>query len=169
MLLMRPKPCNPAGCHHGRMYGHRARIGYTSPPRLTEVFCRDFYRVMPDGVSLVITTLAIREMSQAELEESLELARGVAGEMARAGVDVVVLGGVPINLTAAGPAGVEALMRETSQACNVPVTSSLSAQMKGLTALGASRLAVVQPTHCTFRVRTGLWWRTSKHSSRSLG
>jgi maleate isomerase len=127
------------------VYGHRARIGYTSPPRLTEVFCRDFYRVMPDGVSLVITTLAIREMSQAELDESLELARGVAREMARAGVDVVVLGGVPINLTAAGPGGVEALMQETSDACAVKVTSSLSAQMKALEALGASRLAVVQP------------------------
>jgi maleate cis-trans isomerase len=127
------------------MYGHRARIGYTSPPRLTEVFCRDFYRVMPDGVSLVITTLAIREMNQAELQESLELARGVAREMALAGVDVVVLGGVPINLTAAGPSGVDALMRETREACQVPVTSSLSAQMKALEALGSARLAVVQP------------------------
>jgi maleate isomerase len=127
------------------MYGSRARIGYTSPPRLTEVFCRDFYRVMPEGVSLVITTLAIREMSSAELQQSLDMARDVAGEMARAGVDVVVLGGVPINLTAAGPAGVEVLIHETSQACGVPVTSSLTAQMKALKAVGARRVAVVQP------------------------
>ena len=26
------------------MYGHRARIGYTSPPVLTEVFPYEFYR-----------------------------------------------------------------------------------------------------------------------------
>jgi maleate cis-trans isomerase len=72
------------------MYGSRARVGYTSPPRLTEVFCRDFYRVMPEGVSLVITTLVIREMSEEELQQSLQMARAAALDMAGAGVDVVV-------------------------------------------------------------------------------
>jgi maleate isomerase len=127
------------------MYGSRARIGYTSPPRLTEVFCRDFYRVMPEGVSLVVTTLVIREMSEEELRQSLDMARAAALDMAHAGVDVVVLGGVPINLTAAGPAGVAALNDETSRACGVPVTSSLTAQMNALRAVGAKRVAVVQP------------------------
>ena len=41
------------------MYGHRARIGYTSPPLTTEVFPYEFYRIVPDGVTLVVTTLAI--------------------------------------------------------------------------------------------------------------
>jgi maleate cis-trans isomerase len=127
------------------MYGFRARVGYTSPPRLTEIFCRDFYRVMPEGVSLVITTLVIREMSEEELQQSLQMARAAALDMAGAGVDVVVLGGVPINLTAAGPAGVATLIQETGQVCGVPVTSSLSAQMNALHALGARRVAVVQP------------------------
>jgi maleate cis-trans isomerase len=72
------------------MYGSRARIGYTSPPRLTEVFCRDFYRVMPEGVSLVVTTLVIREMSEEELRQSLDMARAAALDMAHAGVDVTV-------------------------------------------------------------------------------
>ena len=33
-----------------RMYGHRARIGYTSPPLTTEVFPYEFYKVVPEGV-----------------------------------------------------------------------------------------------------------------------
>jgi hypothetical protein len=37
-------------------YGHRARIGYTSPPLTTEVFPYEFYRMAPAGVTLVITT-----------------------------------------------------------------------------------------------------------------
>ena len=39
------------------IYGSRARIGYTSPPLLTEVFAYDFYRLAPPGVTLVLTTL----------------------------------------------------------------------------------------------------------------
>ena len=31
------------------MYGHRARIGYTSPPLTTEVFPYEFYKIVPDG------------------------------------------------------------------------------------------------------------------------
>ena len=127
------------------MYGSRARIGYTSPPMLTEVFARDFYRVMPADVSLVLTTLAILEMNTSEIDQSLKIARSVAKEMARAGVSLVVLGGVPINLSAAGPAGVDNLIDETRQQCGVPVTSSLTAQMKALKALGSKRVAVVQP------------------------
>jgi maleate isomerase len=80
------------------VYGSRARIGYTSPPMLTEVFPRDFYRVVPPGVSLVITTLAVHEFTSSEVSRSLEIARRVATEMGRAGVDLVVVGGVPINL-----------------------------------------------------------------------
>ena len=41
------------------LLGHRARIGYTSPPLTTEVFPYEFYRIVPAGVTLVIATLAI--------------------------------------------------------------------------------------------------------------
>jgi len=37
------------------IYGSRARIGYTSPPLTTEVFPYEFYRIVPDGVTLVVT------------------------------------------------------------------------------------------------------------------
>ena len=80
------------------MYGHRARIGYTSPPLTTEVFPYEFYRIVPDGVTLVITTLAIVERSKEEVDRSYEIGMKAAREMAAAGVDIVVLGGVPINL-----------------------------------------------------------------------
>src|SRR5665647_1215189 len=53
-----------------RMYGHRARIGYTSPPLTTEVFPYEFYKVVPEGVTLVITTLAIVVRSKDEIDTS---------------------------------------------------------------------------------------------------
>jgi hypothetical protein len=40
-----------AGEPDTRMYGHRARIGYTSPPLTTEVFPYEFYKIVPEGVT----------------------------------------------------------------------------------------------------------------------
>src|ERR1700737_3511844 len=43
------------------IYGHRARIGYTCPPLSAEIFPYEFYKLVPDGVTLVITTLTVIE------------------------------------------------------------------------------------------------------------
>src|SRR3981189_1186763 len=80
-------------------YGQRARIGYTSPPLTTEVFPYEFYRMAPAGVTLVITTLAIVVRSKQEVDQSYDISMKAAREMAAAGVDIIVLGGVPINLS----------------------------------------------------------------------
>jgi len=55
----------------GETYGHRARIGYTCPPLSAEVFPYEFYKLVPDGVTLVITTLTVIERSTSEVEGGL--------------------------------------------------------------------------------------------------
>lgn len=126
------------------MYGYRARIGYTSPPMLTEVFPYEFYRMAPPGVTLVVTTLAVVQMTAEELKDSLELSLRAAREMARAGVDLVVLGGTPVNLMR-GFERVEELISATEQECGVPVTTGLTAEVHALRALGARRVAMAHP------------------------
>jgi hypothetical protein len=54
----------------GHVYGYRARIGYTSPPLTTEIFPYEFYKIVPAGVTLVLTTLAIVVRSKEEIERS---------------------------------------------------------------------------------------------------
>lgn len=124
------------------MYGHRARIGYTSPPVLTEVFPYEFYRIAPEGVTLLITTLTVKSATPEELQDSYEISLGAAREMGKAGVDLVVLGGVPINLCR-GVDKVDELIQSTEEACGVPVTTSVTAQLNALQKLGAKRLGVV--------------------------
>src|SRR6266705_595552 len=92
-------------------YGHRARIGYTSPPLTTEVFPYEFYQMVPVGVTLVITTLAIVVRSKSEVDQSYDISMKATREMAAAGVDIVVLGGVPINLSR-GSDNAETMVRE---------------------------------------------------------
>jgi maleate isomerase len=126
------------------VYGHRARIGYTSPPAATEVFPYEFYRIVPDGVTLVVTTLTIVEKNAEEVDRGYEISLRAAREQARAGANIVVFGGVPINVSR-GFENVDSLIRETEAAVGVKVTTSLNSQMAGLKAVGAKNVAVVHP------------------------
>ena len=125
------------------VYGHRARIGYTSPPAATEVFPYEFYLVVPRGVSLAISTLAIVEMNNQEIDRSYEISLRAARDLARARVDLVVLGGLPINRSRGSD--VDGLIREVESTINVPVTTSTTAQMLALQKLGARRVAMGHP------------------------
>lgn len=126
------------------MYGHRARIGYTSPPFLTETFPCEFYRMVPDGVTLVLTTLAIKRLTAEETARSVEVTLEAAREMGRAGVDVVVFGGVPLNLSL-GHDWLAGTMRRMAAEIGVPVTSSVTAQVNALRAVGAEKPVLLHP------------------------
>jgi len=122
-------------------YGHRARIGYTSPPLTTEVFPYEFYRMVPAGVTLVITTLAIVVRSKEEVDQSYETSMRAAREMAAAGVDIIVLGGVPINLSR-GAANAEQMIRDLESELKVKVSTSAAAQARAAKALGCKKVVV---------------------------
>jgi maleate isomerase len=135
-----PTPPEP----RDNIYGHRARIGYTSPPLTTEIFPYEFYRIVPAGVTLVITSLAIVVRSKGEVEQSYDISMKAAREMAAAGVDIVVLGGVPINLSK-GAANAEQMIMDLEAELGIKVSTSASAQARAAKALGCKRVVVAQP------------------------
>lgn len=126
------------------MYGYRARIGYTSPPATTEVFPYEFYAVVPKGVTLVLTTLAVMDVTPEEVARSYDISVRAARDMARVGIDLMVLGGVPINLSR-GFDHVDELIRDTAAAIGVPVTTSITAQLAALRTSGARNVAIAHP------------------------
>src|SRR3981081_4012241 len=126
------------------IYGHRARIGYTSPPLTTEVFPYEFYKIVPAGVTLVITTLAIVVRSKGECDQSYDSSMKAAREMAAAGVDIVVLGGVPINLSK-GYANAEQMIIDLEAELKVKVSTSPAAPGEAGEALGCRKVVVAQP------------------------
>jgi maleate isomerase len=130
------------------MYGYRARIGYTSPPLTTEVFPYEFYKLAPAGVTLVVTSLAIVERSKSEVDQSYDISMKAAREMAAAGVDIVVLGGVPINLSR-GANNAETMIRDLEAELKVKVATSASAQAAAAAALGCRKVVVAQPYQTT--------------------
>lgn len=124
------------------MYGYRARIGYTSPPVVTEVFPYEFYKIVPDGVTLAINTLVVNNATPEELQASYDLSVQVAQKMGKAGVDLIVLGGVPINLCR-GVDKVDDLIKSVEKSAGVPVTTSVTAQLNALRRLGARKIGLV--------------------------
>jgi maleate isomerase len=126
------------------MYGYRARVGYTSPPLTTEVFPFEFYKIVPEGVSLVITSLAIVVRSKEEVDQSYDISMRAAREMAAAGCDIVVLGGVPINLSR-GAVNAQQMTKDLETELGVKVSTSTSAQTAAAKALGCKRVVVAQP------------------------
>src|SRR5256885_16849704 len=122
-----------------KMYAHRARIGYTSPPLTTEVFPYEFYQIVPAGVTLVVTTLAIVVRSKTEVDQSYDISMRAAREMAAAGCDIVVLGGVPINLSR-GTKNAAQMLLDLETELGLKVSTSASAQAKGAKALGCRKV-----------------------------
>jgi maleate isomerase len=126
------------------IYGHRARIGYTCPPLSAEIFPYEFYKLVPAGVTLVLTTLTVVERSKREVDQAYEMSLRAARELAAAGVDMVFLGGVPVNL-ARGGQNAQEMLRTLSAELGVKVSSSVAAQEKAAKALACRRAVVAHP------------------------
>ncbi len=119
------------------IYGHRARVGYTSPPIVTEVFPYEFYKMAPPGVTLVLTTLMVARhtVESGEAEESWNHTLRAAREMAATGVSIIVLGGGPVVYSGGVPRA-EQTMQSLSQELGVLVTDSSTAYRQAARALG---------------------------------
>jgi len=126
------------------MYGYRARIGYTSPPSATEVFPYEFYRMVPRGVTLVVHTLPLVDRTSEEVDRAYDVSLRAAKVMAKAGIDLMVFGGLPINISQ-GYSNVEQLIRDTEKEIGVPVATSVTAQVKALGKLGSKHVGIVHP------------------------
>ena len=123
------------------MYGHRARIGYTSPPAATEVFPYEFYKIVPDGVTLVVNPLPLVDRTSDEVDRAYDVSLNVAHAMARAGVDIFVFGGLPINASR-GFANAAEMAQATEDEIGIPVVTPSKTPDKILTVSGSRRWLV---------------------------
>jgi maleate isomerase len=123
------------------MYGHRVRIGYCSPPFVTEVFAYEFYKMVPDGVSLMITTLEVgNQYTQQAFDGSFDRSLAAAKCMGEAGADVVVLGGNPVNQSR-GIENLPKICADLAAEVGTKVIASTLCQKEAMEKLGVSKVA----------------------------
>jgi len=138
------EPATPQSATRPHAYGSRARIGYTCPPRIAEIFPYEFYKLVPPGVTLVITTLSVSEPSAGQVDQAYDMSLRAARELAAAGVDIVFLGGVPVNL-ARGRQNAGDMLRTLAAELGVKVSSSTAAQEKAAKTLACRNIVVAHP------------------------
>src|ERR1043166_3099562 len=81
------------------MYGWRARIGNISPTVCAEIFPYEFYRVAPEGVTLVTTNLVIRDAREStEVEASWDKFDSAIESLSQTKVNYITLSGAPLVL-----------------------------------------------------------------------
>jgi len=124
-----------------RTYGYRARIGYTCPPPVAEVFPYEFYKIAPAGVTLALTTLAVQAPTKSEVAQAYDMSLRAARTLAGAGVDIVFLGGVPVNLSR-GNQNAQDVLRTLAAELGVKVSSSVAAQERAAKALAYRKVVV---------------------------
>jgi len=122
----------------------RARIGYSAVAYVTELLPKYFYEIVPDGVLLSMLTLQITSHTTDQFESLYEQGLKAADSFARAGADVIILGGAPTNISH-GEENLEKVLKERAERYGVPVSSSSLAQRHALRALGARKVGTINP------------------------
>lgn len=125
------------------MYGHRARIGYTSVAYVTEVFPYAFYKMVPDGVTLSLLTLHQTELTKGEMDRLYDETMKAAKALAKTGVDLLVLGGRPVLLSRGE--NLDDITASLERELGIPVTTDASAQLAAFKALGSKVVGTVHP------------------------
>lgn len=124
------------------MYGWRARIGNISPTACAEIFPYEFYRAAPEGVTVVMANLVIRDARESsEVEASWARFDTAIEDLKQTRVDHLTLSGAPLVL-AKGVERHRELLKYLRERAGVPVSTSPRSFADGLKHLGAVKLAV---------------------------
>ncbi|MFC1816165.1 hypothetical protein ACFL0M_09535 [Thermodesulfobacteriota bacterium] len=125
------------------MIGWRARIGYISPAN-AECSVYEFYKIIPEGVSLVTTCLSIKDLVPEELEAALRKVDAAAMDLARSEVDFIVLGGTPPGALK-GVGSDRELIARIEKATQIPAVLKITASVEAFRHLKAQRISVTTP------------------------
>ncbi len=127
------------------MSNWRARIGCIVPGQSVEFPHRDFWRMAPPGVSLILASAGIREVNMNEIDAAIPRLERSAEELRDHKADLVHIAGLPL-VTLKGPESQEGLIDKVKTWCGgKPVTTDFQAQMNALRVLGADRVVFVSP------------------------
>lgn len=100
--------------------------------------------ILPDDVRLAVLSLGVRRLVDEDLERAHALILEKVEMLDREGVDVINVGGSPV-VSVHGRAGHERLLTEIAAVTERPFVTSLQAEIEGLRAAGAGRVAIASP------------------------
>ncbi len=142
----------PADSVFERGYGWRARIGMIVPGIVDETASKQFYEMAPEGVTLVKTSLSVRELTVNDIKSALTRVEDAARELGRRKVSCIILGGSPTVLV--GGYGSDKLLAErVEHVSGVRACAAQTAAVEAMSHLGLKRLAVATPFNDEFNAK----------------
>ena len=100
--------------------------------------------MLPSDVRLAVLSLGVGRLTPEELEKAHEQILAKVELLDREGVDVINVGGSPV-VTAYGMAGHARLLEEIGARVSRPFVTALQAEIEGIRAVGANRVAIASP------------------------
>ena len=100
--------------------------------------------MLPADVRLAVLSLGVGRLTPEQLERAHEQILDKVDLLDREGVDVINVGGSPV-VTAYGMAGHARLVDEIGARVSRPFVTALQAELEGIRAVGASRVAIASP------------------------
>jgi len=125
------------------MYGRRARIGRISPSPET-AGAEEWRRALPEGVCLVETRTLIHDVTSEGLTEMIKQVERAALELASARVQVILQAGTAAAFFR-GLGHDADLIRRIAAVTGITATTSMTAVVDALRALGIRRPAIATP------------------------
>jgi maleate isomerase len=124
--------------------GWRGRIGFINPSSVTSTPAYEFYKMVPEGVSLIATPLGINGITNEQVEEALSNLDTCVQKLIKFNADIVILGGSP---TAAhlGIQGEQDTCRRLTETHSLTFTTSQLAAIHAMNALQIKNPVVVTP------------------------
>lgn len=128
----------------GAEFGWRALVGWIHSYGMLHSVPVDLYRLLPEGYGILFTTLGKRDQSDGETEAALARLNASADLLARNGAEYFVLNSSPM-ITHGGPGSDLRLIDQLREVTGQPGTTTTTAAMRALRAIGAKRLALSSP------------------------
>lgn len=125
------------------MYGWRARIGKISPSR-SDSFTYEFYKIVPEGVVLVLSGFTIFDLVGEDIERAYKRIEEAAKDLAKVGVDFIIAGGTPI-FTLKGKGSDQEVIKRIEELTGIPATTSITAEIEALNKLSIKKLVIATP------------------------
>jgi maleate isomerase len=142
------------------MYGWRGRIGHVYPAVVAETYFTDFFRVVPEGVTLALTNLSIQAIRAEDLKRSEAQLDQAIGYLAKRKVDCIIVGGGPI-FREKGVQGELEFIDRVTRSTGIPTTTSQVATVDAVRYLGINRLAIATPYPEDQNEKIAQYWRAS--------
>jgi maleate isomerase len=125
-------------------YGHIGRIGYLSPGIIDETLSGQFYRMAPPGVTLVRTSLELKDVTIEEVNAALARTEKAAAELGKYRPDCIVFGGSP-TVAVPGHGSDQIIVEKIERASGRKAFAAQAAAIEALQKYGVTKLALATP------------------------